>query len=486
MNMLWLGIALITFCVLAVIALPILRHRKINAALKDRFEYDVALYEDQLKEVDHDLERGLLTSDQADAVRTEIQRKLLWSADHEGNDLSDTPFLTSSYSAIYTLAAIALFLSIGAISTYSFFGSPELRNIAYIDRDIKQEETALAAWQAGQDMDALLNQLARRMEERPGDIKGWKMLGRSLIARGRYEESVTAYKHAVDLRPNDPELVVDYAEARIFTNEGIVDKAALEILQEIFNAAPANPKIRYYIGLSKAQNDDLPGALQDWTDIAAISPKDAPWMPTVRQQMDVAFSKTGIVPSSLKPSAKALEIAAAMDVSPAPGPTVEDMAAARQMPVEDQADMINSMVKRLAGKLEANPNNPEGWARLGRSYQTLNRYEESKQAYLKAYKQAPDNIDIALAYGETLVLIDQGYVSPSARALFEQILSTDPENVKARFYFGVALAETREETPRAIQIWEALLKDLPDGAPWTASLIEQIKRAKEVINKKAS
>ena len=486
MSMLWVSIALITLCVLAFISFPLIRHRKTKAGLKNRFEYDVALYQDQLKEVDHDLEQGLLTSNQADAVRTEIQRKLLLSVGHEETEGSGTPALTSSHSAIYTLAAIVLFISVGAVSSYSSLGSPGLRNIAYVDRDIKQEETVLANWQAEQDMDALLSQLAGRLAERPNDIKGWRMLGRSLLARGRYNEAVTAYKHIVDLQPDNAEIVADYAEALIFVNEGAVDETALEILQGVFVSAPANPKIRYYIGLSKAQNDDLTGALQDWTDIAAISPKDAPWMPTVRQQMDAAFSETGIAPSSIKPTPEALKIAATLDLSPTPGPTAEDMAAARQMSAEDQAEMINSMVKRLAGKLAANPNNPGGWARLGRSYQTLNRYEESKQAYLRAYKQAPENLDIALAYGESLVFLDQGYVNPTARAVFEQVLSTDPENIKARFYFGIALAETKEETPRAIQIWEALLEDLPEGAPWTSSVIEQIKRAKEAINKKAS
>ncbi len=486
MSMLWLSIALITLCVLLIVIYPILRRPDLRSDDRDRTEYDVALYKDQLKEIGRDLETGLISCSQAGAIRTEIQRKLLKSVDNPIIDTPDTPFNRYSRSSVYMSVAIVLFISIGAISSYSFLGSPELRDIAYTDRDIVREEAALEDWRAEQEIDALLDKLARRLEKNPGDTEGWQLLGRSLIARGRYEESVDAYKRALAIHPDNPDYSADYAEALIFANNGNVSEAASKILHKVFNFAPANPKIRYYIGLSKAQNEDFREALQDWTDIVAISPKNAPWMPTVRQQMDAVFKKSGIIRSAIKPSAEALDIAATMDLSPRPGPTADDVAAARQMSAEDQTDMIDNMVKRLAGKLESNPNDPEGWARLGRSYQTLNRYEESKKAFQNAYRQAPENMDIALAYGEVLVIIDQGYVNPTARALFEKVLSTDSENTKARFYFGMALAETKEGLPRALEIWEALLKDLPRDAPWTNSLIEQIKRVKDTIEKTAS
>jgi len=486
MSIFWLSIAVITVCALAVIVIPLLRHRADKPFDKSRIEYDVVVYKDQLNEVDRDLERGLLTEDQAEAVRTEIQRKLLQAVDGGETAISGVPFSNTPRSAILTVTAIALFVSIGTVSSYGFLGSPELKNVAYADRDIEQEKVALKEWQADQEVLALLDKLALRLEKKPDDIKGWRLLGRFLIARGNYEESAKAYKRANDLRPDDPEIFVDYAEALIFENEGNVSGAVMRKLRDTLTSAPTNPKIRYYIGLYKSQNDDLAGALQDWTDLAAMSPKDAPWMPTVRQQLEDAFSKAGVDPTTVKPSPIALEIAASTDLSPVTGPTAEDIKAAKKMSPEDQDKMINNMVNRLAERLRENPDDPVGWARLGRSYQMLNRYEKSKEAYSNAYRQAPENTEIALAYGEILVIENEGYVNQTARAAFEKVLLSDSTNVKARFYFGLALAETKEETPRAIKIWEELLAELPKNAPMTASLIEQIKRAKKALGNQSS
>ncbi len=242
-------------------------------------------------------------------------------------------------------------------------------------------------------MQALLNQLALRLEKNPNDIKGWLLLGRSLIARRRYDESAGAYKRAFDLRPDDPDIAVDYAEALIFSNQGQVDEAALKTLQGALSQSPTSPKIRYYIGLFKAQNDDVSGALQEWTDIAALSPKDAPWMPTVRRQMDAAFKESGIDPATIEPSAEVLELAKSnpltmppASAAPSPttlGPTAEEVEAAQKMSAGDQQQMIRGMVNRLAERLQNEPDDLEGWKRLERAYRVLGENDKANDAAAK-------------------------------------------------------------------------------------------------------
>ena len=372
------------------------------------------------------------------------------------------------------------------MSTYARLGTPQLGNIAYTDRDIASEQAAIGNGPSEQQIEGLLDKLSGHLDANPDDLKGWLMLGRSLITLGRYMESANAFKRAADLRPADPEILTDYAEALIFANDKKVSTVVYRKLHKAMADAPDNPKTRYYVALYKAQNNDLPGALQEWVDIAAMSPTDAPWMIPVRQQMKAAFSETGINPETIKPTAIALEIAAAMP-SPSPsGPSAEEIADARKMSSAEQEKMINAMVERLALRLKENPDDPKGWAQLGRSYQTLNRLEASRDAYANAYSQDPANTETATAYGEVLVFLEQGYVNPQARAVFEKLLKADPKNVKARFYYGLALSETREELPQAIEIWQALLKELPENAPWISTLKAQIKRARKSLDESNS
>ena len=385
MTMLWISVALLTVGVLVIIVRPLLKSRDDAGSDTQRADYDVALYKDQLKEVERDLERGLLSDEQADAVRTEIQRKLLNSA--ADGKAKKSSSVTASSRSIWAAVAVSLFVAVGGVGLYAYLGQPELRNMAYADRDIAAEEHAQEDERSSQDMQTLLNQLALRLEKNPADIKGWLLLGRSLITRRRYDESAAAYKHAFDLSPNDPDIAVDYAEALIFSNKGQVDTATSDVLKKALTLSPADPKIRYYIGLHKAQNDDTAGALQEWVDIAALSTSDAPWMPTINRQIESALKESGIDPATLKPSAEALEIAKTQGIAggiapgaaqgnsqgttAAPGPTAEDVQAAQQMSADDQSEMIRGMVNRLAERLKTEPNDLQGWKRLAQAYQVL-------------------------------------------------------------------------------------------------------------------
>jgi cytochrome c-type biogenesis protein CcmH len=48
--------------------------------------------------------------------------------------------------------------------------------------------------------------LEERMEQNPDDLAGWKMLGRSYAAQGRYMEAVGVYSRAAQIDPRDPEV----------------------------------------------------------------------------------------------------------------------------------------------------------------------------------------------------------------------------------------------------------------------------------------
>jgi len=388
---LWISFALLTVFVLLVIVFPLVRKRPDMPDDTQRTDYDVALYKDQLKEVERDLERGILNVDQADAVRTEIQRKLLHAADAQKHH---TPEIVSSGAngrGILTATAIVLFVVIGAAALYARLGSPELKDLAYADRDIKAEERSQQSQMPNQQIQGLLEKLARRLEENPNDIKGWLLLGRSFITSGRYEESAGAFERASALAPDDPDIMADYAEALIFANKGQVNDAAMTLLQGALGKTREDPKSRYYIGLYKAQKGNVAGALQDWVDIAAMSPSDAPWLPSIHRQIDAGFTKSGIDPSTITPSAEAQAFAKAqgrdaqaLNTKPnqnaAPGPTAEDVQAAQSMSSEDQSNMIRGMVNRLAERLKSEPDDLQGWTRLARAYEVLGEKEKAKEA----------------------------------------------------------------------------------------------------------
>lgn len=122
---------------------------------------------------------------------------------------------------------------------------------------------------------------------------------------------------------------------------------------------------------------------------------------------------------------------------------------------------IDEMVASLAGRLERNPDDVDGWAMLGRSYMQLQRYPEAVTAYQRAVDlESASNAQTLADLGEAYVLSESGRVSERAALLFENAIGLEPSNPKALFYGGIAAIE-RNDRALAADRWEALLALAP-------------------------
>jgi cytochrome c-type biogenesis protein CcmH len=129
--------------------------------------------------------------------------------------------------------------------------------------------------------------------------------------------------------------------------------------------------------------------------------------------------------------------------------------------------MINSMVERLAARLEQQPDDVEGWTRLGRSYSVLNKPDKAREAYARAVKLRPGDIALKESYAEAIISAagDDATAPPAeATALFRQILAAEPKNQMALWYVGIAEADAGHKDV-ARDLWSRLLAELPANAP---------------------
>ena len=382
MSLLWIFVALIIIITLGLLVWPILRARDTQITVRE--SYDVAIYKDQLKEADREFERGLLTTEQVDAVKTEIQRKLLAADQSAGAANASTQ---SSNPKMITAFGLVLFLSIGSVAVYSYLGSPTLDNLAFVDRDIEKERKAQSDGQAISEMTTLIDQLEQKLTTDPNNLEGWLMLGRSAVSLGQFPRAVKAYEQALKLSPENIDVLIGYAETLIFNNEGQVSDDALKSLQYAHKTNAAHPKARYYIALYHAQAGNMRLAIQGWVDLLAISLPDAPWIQTVQTQIKSAVEESKIDIASIKPSLEAQRIGADIRKSvqaAAPGPSQADVKAAGEMSIEDRQKMILSMVTRLADRLKENPNDRQGWLRLSKAYEVLGDTEKATHALEQA------------------------------------------------------------------------------------------------------
>ncbi len=370
---LWLVLGGMAICVVCILAGPSFLRRTVEPT--HGREFDIAVYKDQLAEVDRDVDRGHVSADEAGTVRLEIQRRLLAAADAQDN------FEASSGGAAERrtiLIALVLLIPLASFGAYIQIGSPGTPDYPYAARtDISD------VVQSAQGMGDMLKGLETRVASNPDDVEGWAMLARTYQVLERHADSAAAFLRLYNLT-GDGRARSEYAEASILANDTVVDLAMIELLAQILRADPLDPKARFYFGVGVAQQGDLVGAIQVWTDLVHLSPADAPWLPTVQAQIADAASSAGIDLATVSPSSEVQQLAIATGIgggtpNTMPGPTQDDIENAATMSAEDQLDMIRSMVQRLADRLQENPEDPEGWARLIQAYEVLGESEKAEQ-----------------------------------------------------------------------------------------------------------
>ena len=350
----WIIAGLLMLAALAGLLRPLLRRADRGA---DEAEPAVALFRQQLADIDTELAQGRFTSDQAAAARTEITRRMLAAADRgeQGSGLAPDRTVETSWR-IGAAVGIAAILPAAALAIYFAVGAP-----AAIERGGVGAPASRAGPHDGADLAAVAEQLKARLEREPGHPEGWALLGRTLASLERFAEARDAYAHAIALNPDEPKLHAELGEMLVLTAEGTVTPAA----EAEFAKAGDDPRARFYGAEAALQRGDTAAAETALRALLADAPPDAPWRKIVAARL-----------AEIVPGEGAL-------ASPG-GPSAQGATAAQSMSPEERQAMIRGMVERLAARLEQHPDDKEGWARLAHAYDALGDAEKAQAARARA------------------------------------------------------------------------------------------------------
>lgn len=367
----WSIAGLMTVAVLGVLARSLLRRPEDSAARMS----DLDVYRDQMRELDHDLDRGVLSTGEAEAAKAETARRLL-SADASAT--RKIPPARRPLSARLAAIGIAVMLPLGAAGLYFAVGADGAPDQPMAERRATAEA---AQAKASAEFSNRITALAERLRGNPQDIEGWVSMAQMLRGAGQSKEALRAYEFALKLSDNRPDIASGYGEMLVAAADGQVTPAARAQFDQVLAATPDDARAHFYLGLADIQSGDSQAGFDRWAALWRASPADAPWMPSLGQQLGALGGKLGIDTDDL----------IAEKATPAPGPNRADIEAAASMTPQEQRALIESMVTRLAARLEEEPDDLEGWLRLGRAYQVLSEPKKAEDAFRRALAIAPDN-----------------------------------------------------------------------------------------------
>lgn len=342
---LWPILALMTLMAMAAVWWPLARRQK-----SVRSGSDVAVYRDQLDEIDRDEAAGLVGGAEAEAARVEVSRRLIAAAEvARAASAAAAPAPASRYRWA-TIASAVLLLPLGASLVYLSLGSPNLVPVSM--------NAEAGGKQLPEGIEQTVAEVEKYLEANPKNGRGWELLAPVYLRLGRFDDAVRARRNALEIFGPDAARLGDLGEAIIMAANGAVTPEAKELFERANAADPEDVMAQYYLGLSAKQDGRRDEAVKRWTALISSARDGAEWLPMVKAALARVDEKG---PSFAAPTA-----------------------AAAVAPPEHNGDAIEAMVARLAERLKKDGSDVPGWIQLVRSYRVLGRTEKAKAAIADA------------------------------------------------------------------------------------------------------
>lgn len=317
------------------------------------FEHDavnITVYRDQIAELDRDLENDILSREQYDRSKQELQQRML-------QDVTERDKLVIGKNKkirnVVLSTFIALTLPLAAISLYLVIGDTRgLLPQAQLASATQQTNRDGGGAPAGHDnFSSVLDNLIARLNNNPEDIEGWIMLGRTYAIMGRYAEAGNTYAKLVELIPDSPQILSDYADVLAMKNQGNLSGKPAELIYEALRIDPKYPKALALAGTVEFEQERYVQAAEHWEKLLEGIPADSPLAQSVKESIaEAKLLASGGKPAAPEQAVKVAESKQEASAQPVEKAVSSDSPAVTSLSVSGQVSISSD----LAAKVSAN------------------------------------------------------------------------------------------------------------------------------------
>ncbi|MDR4463105.1 MAG: c-type cytochrome biogenesis protein CcmI [Nitrospira sp.] len=263
----WSIVSVMMVCTLGLLLRPLLKR---PSAASVEQEKTLSVYRQQFSELEQDHAAGLLTDEQYQTARSELERRVL--EETETADIS-----VPSTGALMNLRIVALTLGmiVPAASgvLYWTLGNPAAMTHPAVSSAAFQGGAGEEA-QMADSLNELIEQLRKKLEQNPTDPIGWGLLARSYMAMERYADAVPIFERATKLDPDNASLLADFADALGVHQGRKLDGRPERLIQQALKLDPRNVKALMLSGTIAYNRKDFARAAKEWEEAHLYLPAD--------------------------------------------------------------------------------------------------------------------------------------------------------------------------------------------------------------------
>ncbi|MFQ5509863.1 MAG: c-type cytochrome biogenesis protein CcmI [Leptospirillia bacterium] len=143
-------------------------------------------------------------------------------------------------------------------------------------------------------------------------------------------------------------------------------------------------------------------------------------------------------------------------------------------------EQLAAMVQTLADRLAAQPDDPEGWMMLGRSYAVLRDHARAATAYRRAHELVGDHPDVLANLADALAMANNGQFTDESIRLIERAVEVDPTHQKSLWLAGTVFYE-RGDYARSLDYWERLQQVIPADSEVAATIAANVAEVRTLM-----
>ncbi len=337
-TLFWVAAVACVAIALAFVLPPLLRRKEV-AAKAARRDINIAVYRDQMKEMEADRANSLLSEEQYQISKVELESRLAEDALSKA-DLAMAPVVSRRLG--FTLAGV---LPVAAFGLYFVLGNP-MSLIAIAEA---QANPPIAQGAQGEhDILQMIQKVEEKTKTDPNNVEAWVILGKTYAAVGHWPEALHAYEKAIKLQPEAPAIMSGYAEALAISKGRVLKGEPIELVMKALEKDPEDMKGLELAGIYNFQEQNFAKAAFYMKHLYKLLPPESPYAQDILAAQKEAIRLGQAAATGLDNLA---DPAAPKAASAGPGATVHgmvDISPALKAKVSD-SDVVFLFARSAAG-----------------------------------------------------------------------------------------------------------------------------------------